>query len=398
MPFADTAQLAVGYIEEVTWGTTPATPELTALRITGESLKKDLDSIVSGEIRSDRQIEDAIVVGGQIAGDFKFELSYGEYDVVFSHLFMNAWVSGQTDTGTNLALSGATITDSGSGFVAGTCNVGQWIKISGSATGSNDGLYRITSFATGTLNLVDDQGVTAAFTADSANASLKFSSSDRLINGTTKKSFTLEKGSSDINQFHAYTGMRTQGMSLDFSARAAITGAFSFLGKGLTTASSTIDNAGGYTASQTNSILNGADHLYRVWLDAVEFTGAFKTLNITVDNGMRPQEKIGASDLAGVGVGRFNVSGKLEAYYEDLTLFDKFQNNTYVELAVLFDDDTTSTIGNVYALTILRAKFLTGDLPGPQADADIMQTLEFQATRDSTPDATMILERFASTA
>ena len=182
-------------------------------------------------------------------------------------------------------------------------------------------------------------------------------------------------------------------MALNFGSRVPVTGNFEFIGKGVTASGASIDNAGGYTASQTNQMINGANHIPKVWHDGAEFSGAFKDFSISINNGLRPQDKVGSADLAGVGVGRFNMSGTANPYFEDLSLYNKFINNQYNELVYLIDDDSTTAIGNVYVLTMPRVKFTTMEVPATAADTDIMQPLSWQATQDSTTGATLVIER-----
>ena len=59
----DSSQTRLAYIEESTWGTTPATPTMLEMRFTGESITPNIETIVSDEIRSDRNVTDLIQTG-----------------------------------------------------------------------------------------------------------------------------------------------------------------------------------------------------------------------------------------------------------------------------------------------------------------------------------------------
>ena len=49
MPFAASNNAVLRYIEEVTFGTTPATPALSTIRYTGESLNYNISNVTSQE-------------------------------------------------------------------------------------------------------------------------------------------------------------------------------------------------------------------------------------------------------------------------------------------------------------------------------------------------------------
>ena len=52
-----------GGIKRVTFGVTPATPNFKAMRVTGSSLNAGPTTVVSDELRADRQVPDLVLVG-----------------------------------------------------------------------------------------------------------------------------------------------------------------------------------------------------------------------------------------------------------------------------------------------------------------------------------------------
>ena len=90
------------YIPEATFGTTPATPAMVALRHTSCSLVLSKDSFTSNELRDDRQISDHRLGANKVAGDIGFELSYGEYDPLLESALQGAWTSDVLEAGVDL--------------------------------------------------------------------------------------------------------------------------------------------------------------------------------------------------------------------------------------------------------------------------------------------------------
>jgi hypothetical protein len=93
---SDTNRVAVGIVEESTRGTTPATPSIQALRVTSAGLAFTPNTVVSDEIRSDRQITDLILVGAESGGDIGAELSFEAADTLFEGAMFNAWTTKPT--------------------------------------------------------------------------------------------------------------------------------------------------------------------------------------------------------------------------------------------------------------------------------------------------------------
>lgn len=89
------AQLRI--IPETVPGTIPTAGDPQELRMTGESLKFNITTETSQEIRADRQVSDLIQTGADASGDVNFELSAGTYDELMAAALCNEWVVDGTD-------------------------------------------------------------------------------------------------------------------------------------------------------------------------------------------------------------------------------------------------------------------------------------------------------------
>lgn len=88
---ADGSRHSLAYIEEVTRGTTPATPVFKAVRHTGTTLALSKNTMQSEEIRNDRQISDFRHGAFQVGGDISLELSYGSFDDLLEAVLCGTW-------------------------------------------------------------------------------------------------------------------------------------------------------------------------------------------------------------------------------------------------------------------------------------------------------------------
>lgn len=89
----NSSQTELSYIAEDNWGVTPTSPEpvFQAIRMTGESLKIMNESVVSDEIRPDRNVPDTILVGGGASGGIDGELTHGTFDAFLESALYSTW-------------------------------------------------------------------------------------------------------------------------------------------------------------------------------------------------------------------------------------------------------------------------------------------------------------------
>lgn len=143
---------------------------LQQLRFTGTpNLAFQPNTIVSNEIRPDRQISDLILVGAEAGGDTGIELSYGAFDDLIEGALFALYTNTVTKTGTG------EITGFGAGTidvdVGGDFIVGQAIRLEKLLTGDvGAGVYEITNIAVNTLTVnpltADTNAVAGTETAD----------------------------------------------------------------------------------------------------------------------------------------------------------------------------------------------------------------------------------------
>lgn len=73
MALSDTARIAI--IEEVTAGTTPATPAFEILRLNSDSIVWEAESVQDPELNPDRTLKDVIGTGGAVRGSLETNLA-----------------------------------------------------------------------------------------------------------------------------------------------------------------------------------------------------------------------------------------------------------------------------------------------------------------------------------
>ena len=145
---------------------------LDQLRFTGTpSLAFVPNTIVSNEIRPDRQISDLILVGAEAGGDTGIELSFEAFDALIEDALFSTYATTVEKLGTGeiTAYGSGTITvDVGGDFI-----VGQIIRLQKLATGDvGDGIFEITGIAVNvlTVNPLAGTATTAVLGTETAGA------------------------------------------------------------------------------------------------------------------------------------------------------------------------------------------------------------------------------------
>lgn len=219
---------------------------------------------------------------------------------------------------------------------------------------------------------------------------------DTLKNGTTGNSMTLERTlnlGGGTSEYIRFVGCLANTMSLEITAGQIVTGSFGILGKFGSRGSSIISGAT-YTDANDNVVLNATSNFASLSVGSLSPTPRIRSLSLSVTNNLRQQQVVGDLDAAGMGAGRFEVTGNMEAYFQSSALFQSFLDHDDLSLSFVLG----SASGSRYRFTIPTIK-LTGN-PGANAggnDQDVMLTLPFTAIYDRTTSpslgCTLQLER-----
>lgn len=201
-------------------------------------------------------------------------------------------------------------------------------------------------------------------------------SSDVLKNGLTAKPFSFEKtfetGATD--RFLRFTGMQVGALSLQVNAREIVTGSMTLLGMGHSSASAALSGAT-YTAGNTKSVMAASTDVGSMSISGVSPSPTLMSASFQIENNLRERLAIGSRGPIGIGYGRFVVTGSIEAYFEDLSLYSAFVDHDDVSISM--------TVGSVtsekYTILLPKVKLTNGSVPASGNDQDIMAQFDFQA-------------------
>jgi hypothetical protein len=210
-----------------------------------------------------------------------------------------------------------------------------------------------------------------------------------------KQSYTIETGFTDVAKFFTQRGMRPGSFSMNVASGAIVTGDFGFSGRDTVVGTATaLGNAGSYSVLPTTAteVLNATANVGAVLKNGAALSTAIKSITMKGDAKLREQEAVGSKFPAGIAYGRFTLSGKIEAYFNDLSFYNNFLNHDTVSLAFSFEDRDHMS----YYFTIPAAKIKTDPIAPGKIDEDVMEEMEWEAQRDSTLNTQFMIDRFSS--
>ena len=104
------------------------------------------------------------------------------------------------------------------------------------------------------------------------------------------------------------------------------------------------------------------------------------------------QRAVGEKFPAGIGYGRFNLSGTIEAYFEDFTFYDAFIGHDTISLGFSMEDVDHYK----YYFTIPAIKITSDPIAPGGIDQDVMESMEWEAQRDPVLNTMFMIDRFSS--
>ncbi len=359
-----------------------ASPVWADINITGESLQHQKETIQSAIIRPDRNVLDLVRVGDMANGDFSFELiAGGAFDFLYRAALMNAPVVISETVAVTFASAGQTMTiDAGTWAV--TPIAGQYLRITNAVDAGNNGVKRVVS-ATTTVVTFEAGSLTADESADSVT--IKGSA---YRNGVTPQYYGLERRATNgvDTMYQAYTGCLLDEFGLDLVSKQITKGTAKWMGKAGDSSDAILAGAT-YTTANTNKPINATTHVGSLKRGGSALTDFLKTLSINVKNNCRYKDAIANMGPFDMGLGKCEITGKMQAYFENKTLLDAFLAHTYASLSVVQTDANNNSI----CAYVPSAVFGTAGPKTPGENQDLMQDLDWQAVYDSTVGGSLVV-------
>lgn len=386
---SDANRVQLSYIVEPSsaFGEKVSGSALQVLRYNSESLKQDMATTISEEIRHDRQISDIARIGVSASGGIDFELSYGSHDEFLKAALMAAsWSTEVRVEGLTFSAAGIgednSFNDTDSRF--GSFVADQWIYVSGFTNSANNGYFKIVSVTAAKLIVEGGTLETEAVNGDAREIIM----GAYIINGTTAYSYNIEKDFKDLTQvLSLLKGMTINTMALEIPADGIIKGNFGFMGS---EEESLIESAGSaHTVVGSTVVMTGANHVTD-FLEDLSDT-AILSLSFNLNNNLRSRLQVGTLGVASIGVGSVEITGSITLHLETAALFNKYLQQTPTSIVLAVQDSA----GNGYIIELPRVKIIDGTRSAGGLNTDVIGDFEFRAYMDPDELVSIRIARFA---
>ena len=249
-------------------------------------------------------------------------------------------------------------------------NTSDLIQVGGSADGGIEG-----ELSYGTFDELIESALFSTWT------------SDNIINGTTQKSFHVQKKQSDgaSSIYELYKGMVVDTMVINVAAGEKTTVSFTFIGKNGTIGTSA---TGTTTDATTTEVLDGANAfvLNDFFVSPVP---NLMSMQLTISNNLAAKPVAGSVDLIGVRAGRCVVTGTASLYFDSKAMMDLFLAGTGGALSITLGKVTTEK----YTIALPNVKIQDADHFSPGNDEDVMLNITFQALYDDDLEGQIEIDR-----
>lgn len=380
------------YVPEATRGVTPTAGSATNLRMTQPTLKAEVVTVKSSEIRPDRLSTGLTRTDMNVDGGFEFELSAKEYDPflagVIGGTMAHFGTAGLSDVFT-AAFAANSITASaaptGNSAFTGLAT-GSWIKVIPPAAASEavkryfaGSWFKVASTTATVITLHASTPIAAPGLA--AGAAGFAISQSTIVNGSARKTWSFEHDLTDVGSKLLYTGMEANTLELSIDVGQIITGSFGFIGQGHDARDGGTFLPATVVPSQSLEVMNAVADVGLVYEGGSSLLSAgsfIQNVSLSINNNARGQKAVGVFGNAGVGLGELEVSGEMTVYFQDASYYRKWLNGTRTSLSLGVAD----AAGNGYLFEMDKVMFRDGGLQPGGNNEDTMLTLPFSAFFD----------------
>jgi hypothetical protein len=193
----------------------------------------------------------------------------------------------------------------------------------------------ITDLRLGTYKCDGDVGFElSAFAYDTMLEALLAGSwsANVLKQGVVQRSFSILRRFADITQYQVFSGCCPNKLTLDLKPSGIVTGKFSFIGSDMTAA---LPSGSTYAAAPDRPPM---DSFSSTLLEGGTSFALASAISLTLENGIEADYVIGSKYAPQCSWGRSKLTGKLTAFFTDLTMFNKFLNETASSLEFVTSD------------------------------------------------------------
>lgn len=197
--------------------------------------------------------------------------------------------------------------------------------------------------------------------------------------GKIRKSLTIEKGFTDINQYAVFTGVVPNSMNISLDPNGSATGSLDVMAKDFN-----------FNQTPLDATLSESVHSVYANFEAAVLEGGVSAqvvnADFTITNDLFDTRVIGSRYSANIGLGRGSIEGNISFLFEDQTYVDKWLNSTETSLKFTYTKGNDSL-----SFEFPRCKYVGEGMPKIETDQGILINLKFIALVDSVTNTDIIV-------
>jgi len=386
MAQASGSRVIAAYVEEVTRGTTPASPTLKTIRATSRNVNLDKAILPSEEVRASRQEADERHGSNSVAGSIGYQLSLEDYDDFIRYAMGGTWAAVTTGSVT-LGVDGPTqkYTRTTGSFLVDGFRVGDMVDGAGFTNGGNNA----SAFATRVTSVIAlELVVSGAVLVTEAPAAARTVSirGKRIDIGTNLITTTLERQFLDITKYQPNRGVAVNTWDCAFAPERTIGGTFGLLGMSAGAMAAASVSGSAAVAPTTRGFLAPFDG---VLFEGTSIIAVVTSFDYQLNNQHTLQPVFGSKFSPDVYQGVAVLSGNLSAMVESEVLYNKFFNETESSIWLKANDlNGTDFINWVFP----RVKY-NGSNMDPQQTGPVIQNMPIKALEHSVTKTALSIQR-----
>lgn len=202
--------------------------------------------------------------------------------------------------------------------------------------------------------------------------------------GLTRRSFTIERNFVDLTTRIRYTGCEANEMTITVAPNSQVKGSISFIGKDQDPLNSMIAGST-YPAAAGTQVFDSFTGTIKEGGSAY---GSCTQIELSIKNGIEPNFVIGSSTTASNSIGQSLVTGTATVFFENVTMLNKFINETDSSL----EFELVDLAGNRLKFFLPKIKY-TGGQPDVSGPGSVSLSMPFQALYDSTSQSQLVITR-----
>lgn len=286
--------------------------------------------------------------------------------------------------GQNIETTATTVVRASGSFITDGFLVGQRVRLIGFTGGDVGNNQIVTITAVVALTLTVTSSPTLTVVAAGAGRAVF---GDHVRDGTTKRSFHIERQYKDLTKFVSYRGFRVGKLAFSITTRQIMKLAISLQGVKGVSASSTV--MGNTTVANANKLCAAGTNVASVKEGGTAISQAIPEMSWEVDAGLSAIDTIVSKEHNDISLGTTKITGKSKLYFASLDYYDKFQNHT----ASSYEYQVTDADSNVVYVTFPTIKYSASPIGTPGKNQPLFADMSWQAIHNDTYGCQMMIDR-----